>query len=897
EALPAPEQAKQAWREYLELDSSSKWAEEARQHLQALESKKTEDRSAAELEHDFLVAVREKNEEKAWQLLSRNRELIREKYLPQRLAMSFLEASGDERKDFLVALEYAGELEKTRIGDPFASEIAQFYVNLPENKINLLKQAQQAVRDSYKLSLENKFGDALNKSIISFDLFLQVGDIWESKLTEYFISYCLINTERVNEGIIRLEKIIGFSQNQNYRWLEVTSLYWLAGAFLKVGQHTKAKRFYEKALLSAEKIEDSYAIQRNLLVLANLSSFVGQKRQALNYLHGVLERMSNSKTSLRQKYRNFSDAHQVLTLAKLYNAAKSIALESMQSADEYKQDEMFIVLSRNNAGIAHFLTGNFNMARDLLSEGQKKAETILDKGSREKMLAYCFLNFGYLERKAGNYEKSEQFYKEALKLYKTMQMPFYEYEAQKGKLLTYLALGRNIELDEQIPVTLKLIENYRKEILEEQEKISFFDNEESIYDIAADYEYGRGRYEQAYNYTEISNSRSLLDWLQKGAKFLGKKQKLKVLLEENATPITLTEIRERMPEQVQILQFSVLENKVLIWLVSKDKFIVVPASVRSNELREKVENYVDLLKRNDEVAQENAQRIARELYDLLISPIFNYLDPAKKICLIPSKVLFYLPFAALISPEEKPFLAEFDFFYAPSANVFLICTENAQRKANLVNEALLSIGNPAFDDQFLDKLADLPEAENEAREIKVFYNNNNRKIFVGKEATKTAFMNSLKDAHIIHFAGHYVVVHDTPLSSYLVLAQNGEEIEDSILANSELVDEKLPQAKLVILSACQTGVEHYYNGEGLIGLSRTFLAAGAPLVVASQWSVETEATAKLMKRFHFFRKQEKMSTTAALRSAQLEMLNEPNGRFRTPYYWAAFAAFGGYASF
>jgi len=135
------------------------------------------------------------------------------------------------------------------------------------------------------------------------------------------------------------------------------------------------------------------------------------------------------------------------------------------------------------------------------------------------------------------------------------------------------------------------------------------------------------------------------------------------------------------------------------------------------------------------------------------------------------------------------------------------------------------------------------------------------------------------------------------LSSSLLLAKNGEQTEKSVLTNSELIGEQLPRVKLVVLSACQTGAESFYNGEGLVGLSRTFLAAGAPLVVASQWKVDSDATAELMKRFHFYRRQENLPTTAALRRAQIEMLDAPDERFREPYYWAAFAVFGGYAQF
>jgi CHAT domain-containing protein len=893
QALGVPEQAKQAWREYLDFDPNSQWAEEAGRNLQILESQKPEDRSAAELERDFLIAARDKNEEKAWELLSRNRELIREKYLPQRLAMSFLEASGDEKKVFLEALEYAGELEKTRIGDSFAGEIARFYAALPESKTASLKKAQQAVRNGYKLSINSEYFKALDEFNNARDLFLQADDIWETKLSEYFIGYCLINIDRIDNSLEQFKQIAEFSRSRNYKWLEATSLHWLAGNYKSLKQRTQAKKNYEKALAIAEEIKDPYAAQRNLVELAKHNSFVGQKTSALNYLSRVLEASNAPETSLRQKYRNYAEALQILSDGKLYNAAKPISLESVWLADKLN-DSMFKTLSRSNTGIAYAQAGDFIKAREWINDGREKAEMMSDELSRKRMTAYSYLASGYSEKQLGNYEKSEQFYEQAVKLYETMKMPFHLYVSQKGKLLNHLALGNGAELERQIPLTLKLIEDYRAKILEEQERASFLDTEESIYDIAVDYEFGNGKYEQAYNYTEISNSRSLLDWLQKGAKISGSRQKPEILLEDNATPLPLAEIRERMPGGAQILQYTVLENKVLIWLVSKEKFVVVPVEIKAEALQEKVEKYLELLQRKN-AAQADAGHFGRELYDLLIKPIFNHLDPTLEVCLIPNKILFHLPFAALISRGGKPLLAEFDIFYAPSANVFLLCTENARKKAAAAEETLLSVGNPAFDRREFADLADLPEAEAEAREVAALYDK--PEILVGRKATKSSFQNSIKNTAIIHFAGHYVVAHEAPMSSSLLLAKTGENLEDGVLTNSELISEKLPQAKLIVLSACQTGVERYNNSEGLIGLSRTFLAAGAPLIVGSQWKVDSGATAELMKRFHFYRRQENLSTTAALRRAQLEMYNAPNGRFREPYYWAAFSVFGGYASF
>jgi len=102
---------------------------------------------------------------------------------------------------------------------------------------------------------------------------------------------------------------------------------------------------------------------------------------------------------------------------------------------------------------------------------------------------------------------------------------------------------------------------------------------------------------------------------------------------------------------------------------------------------------------------------------------------------------------------------------------------------------------------------------------------------------------------------------------------------------------------LIVLSACQTGGERYYNGEGMVGIARTFLVAGAPLVVASQWPVDSAATAELMIKFHRYRKLDGLPTTAALRRAQLDLLNGANARYQQPYYWAAFFRGGGYTSY
>lgn len=151
-------------------------------------------------------------------------------------------------------------------------------------------------------------------------------------------------------------------------------------------------------------------------------------------------------------------------------------------------------------------------------------------------------------------------------------------------------------------------------------------------------------------------------------------------------------------------------------------------------------------------------------------------------------------------------------------------------------------------------------------------------------------VSNLNESDVVNFAGHYVQNSKSPALSRLLLASGDLTIE-------EIMQQKLTRPRLMILSACDTGMEKLYHGEGMIGAARTFLASGVPLVVASQWSVDSDATADLIIKFHRYRKLQGMTTIAALRQAQIDMLNAADTRFRQPYYWAGFLPVGGYANY
>src|SRR5579859_7549174 len=150
-----------------------------------------------------------------------------------------------------------------------------------------------------------------------------------------------------------------------------------------------------------------------------------------------------------------------------------------------------------------------------------------------------------------------------------------------------------------------------------------------------------------------------------------------------------------------------------------------------------------------------------------------------------------------------------------------------------------------------------------------------------------AFDPKLSQYRIVHIATHGLLDSEHPELSGLVLSlvdKQGNK-QDGFLGLQDIYNLNLP-ADLVVLSACETGLGKEINGEGLVGLTRGFMYAGAGRVIASLWNVSDVATAKFMARFYAAMEHDGMRPAAALRAAQIHMWKQ--SRWSSPYYWAAF---------
>lgn len=132
----------------------------------------------------------------------------------------------------------------------------------------------------------------------------------------------------------------------------------------------------------------------------------------------------------------------------------------------------------------------------------------------------------------------------------------------------------------------------------------------------------------------------------------------------------------------------------------------------------------------------------------------------------------------------------------------------------------MTVGNPTFDHQSHPDLSDLPNATREAQTIAGFYRQANQ--LLGSQANKSTFEREMERSEVVHFAGHYLPDEASPLRSGLLLAVN-DRADNGVFTVQEIKERRFTRPRLIVLSACRSELDRYYNGEGAIGIARGFL--------------------------------------------------------------------------
>jgi CHAT domain-containing protein/lipoprotein NlpI len=899
------QQAEEDWRKYLEQDPNSKWADEARQNLKLLEEQqKQTTQSKEEIFQRFLRNYESRDDEATWGLVSSYHNRTGNVIVEQLLDAHLEEATKGQKEEAgrnLHLLLYVGELERGRAGDRFFSDLATFYKSARPEQQALLAQARELMKKSYDGWGRFQVSENLDLFSKAKQLFEEAGDVCESKVAEYWMSFCYYHQHNQEQSRKILEPLISACENKDYTWLRVRGLYLLSAIHFNLNEHSKAVDFAQRSVELAEKTNDTVGLLNAVSALIEYYRYLGNYRKSLSYIQRSLPLISSISLDPIQGARHYGFVAVAFASVGLFAAAADYQREALQFALSTRADA---AISYNYAflGMINGKLGNFSEALQNVQLAFAIAQSHSNEAADRSLMAYSSLQMGNIYRQEEDFDQAVASYTQSIELYEKLEFPNHLYEAHKGRLLCYVAQKNDQLAREEIATTLKLIEKYRKEIYEENNRNTFFDVEQSVYDTAIDFEYSRlGDPQQAFQYLESSRARSLQDLLNADAEVLAKVRDPDIIFHSVSQPLTLEEIQQQLPSQAQILQYAVLENKLLIWVISKSKISIIAKEVTQKELNEKVASYLQIISAASEADREEVLRRAKDLFTILISPVESLLERDKETCIIPDKMLNYLSFAALVSPSSGKYLIEDHLLvFSQSPSVFVLCSKMAVQKEGAKDERLLSVGNPRFDQSLFPSLPDLPSASREAVKVAAYYNPS--LYLIEGQARPESVKSEMERADVIHLALHSLLDDGVPLRSKLLLAKASTEIvhpqsSESVLYAYEIYNLKLSQARLVVLSACQTGAERYYSGEGMSSLARPFIVAGVPLVVASLWPVDSDSTAELMISFHRHRRSEGLSTAEALRSAQLDMLRSPEGRYHQPYYWAPFTVIGGYANF
>lgn len=396
-------------------------------------------------------------------------------------------------------------------------------------------------------------------------------------------------------------------------------------------------------------------------------------------------------------------------------------------------------------------------------------------------------------------------------------------------------------------------------------------------------------------------------------------------------PVTLQSVQAVIPSDSALIEFAIYTPSSLLSnddkVANKQRYVVYvlhnQGEIKWKDLGEtkQIDEAINALrqalrdpKRND------VQTLARNLDEKIMLPIRAMLGTATQLLISPDGNLNLIPFEALVDEKNHYLIEKYSFTYLTSGRDLLRLQTSRESK----NKPLL-VANPAFGEPDATQIAQISRGkkrqsitttrslsdtyfaplggtEQEARSIQSLFPEAN--FLSGNQATEFA-LKQINAPKILHIATHGFFLEDSNkrakienplLRSGLALAGANQRIksgEDGILTAMESSGLNLWGTKLVVLSACDTGLGEVKNGEGVYGLRRAFVLAGTESLVMSMWSVSDYVTRELMTNYYKNLKQG-MGRNAALRQVQLEMLKKPTRQH--PFYWASFIQSGEWAN-
>jgi WD40 repeat protein/CHAT domain-containing protein len=705
---------------------------------------------------------------------------------------------------------------------------------------------------------------------------------------------------------------------------EANILQKLGNAYYCLSDYTNAIDSYSQAVALTQKLND---LERQVKNLSNLGAVYnsladyGKALQSYNDALKLLEQNQDKKSKaevLRGRGNAYSSQGNSDQAIQDYLQALAID-EAEKNGYSMAEDKVSL------ASIYQFL-GDYNKAIQYYKEALEF----------RPMEALAGLGNTYLA--LGDTAKAIELHSSSLE--KARQQEGQESEADALNNLAYALrqAGKLPEAEQHLRNAIEIWENLRIK-LDDANKVSIFEKQARTYHLLQEILIAQNKPDEALEISERGRARAFVELL---ASRISPNQNE----QPNITAPNIARIKEIAKDQnATLVEYSIIsdtfkiqgkeqtkESELYIWVIKPTGEITFRRSdlkplwqcrgdtcVAPTTLADLVTDSRDAIGVRGLVvtARPDAPKVQdklKRLHELLIQPISDLLptQESDKVIFIPQSSLFLVPFPALQDESGKYLIEKHTILTAPSIQVLELTRQQRQKLTTRGNNALV-VGNPTMPTvapaigKAPQQLAPLPGAETEAKAIAPLLNT---QALIGNQATEAAILPLLPSVRIIHLATHGILDDIQGLKSAIALAPSSPtppptlreglrpmaspittggtgEVEggDGLLTASELLNLKL-NAELVVLSACDTG-RGKITGDGVIGLSRSFITAGVPSVIVSLWAVPDAPTASLMTEF-YQNLQKNPDKAQALRQAMLTTLNQhPN-----PKNWAAFTLIG-----
>ncbi len=547
-----------------------------------------------------------------------------------------------------------------------------------------------------------------------------------------------------------------------------------------------------------------------------------------------------------------------------------------------------------NIGLVYRSRGEYKKALDYCKQALAIARQIGDKAGEGTYLN----NIGVVHNNLKQYQKALDYYQQALPIRKQTRDDSGEGGTLNNIGANYIDQGNYSEAEKPLYAAIKIWELLRATLNDEQ-KISIFQQQATTYRWLQKALIAQNKIEQALEISERGRARAIIDLITSKSTRSNKSL--------NIIP-SIAQIKKIAQQQKATLveYFLAKDEKLYIWVVKPTGEIVFK-QVDLKSLKTPLKKLVETSRRSlgvtgavmkergaetinpPQPSPENQKKGLQQLHELLITPIANHLpkNPSDRVIFIPHESLFLVPFPALKDANNKYLIEKHTILTAPAIQVLDYTRKNTETLniASLQPGDTLLVGNPIMPITGIPPVQQrpLPGTEKEANKIAPILNT---QPLIGKQATKSAVLQKISTAKIIHLATHGLLYgFGERIPGAIALAPDTPGVNEGLLKTTEIINLNL-KADLVVLSACDTGGGEI-TGDGVVGLSRSLLTAGAESVIVSLWAVDDSSTSDLMVEF-YRQLQQNPDKAKALRQAMLStMKKHPH-----PIHWAAFTLIG-----